>query len=485
MSSGPEWVRDAVFYQVFPDRFANGDASNDPAGTVPWSSAPTRDNYFGGDLAGLVDRLAYLEELGINGLYLTPIFRAGTNHRYDTHDYYSVDPALGNAGLLRELVQEAHARGIRVLLDAVFNHVGTGFFAFDDVRRHGERSLYRDWFVLAGDEVATDPLNYQTCGGTHYLPKLDTSNPDVREYLLEVATHWLVQADIDGWRADVPWKVPIDFWEVFRARVKQVKPDAYLVGEAWWSWGSLRLAFDGLMNYRLRRTLFDFCLFDAMDAEDLAIDSRIILDESEGGDFMLNLLGSHDTARIATLAGGDMERVALAFVALFTYPGTPMIYYGDEVGLEGGDDPDCRRAMPWDPDRWDLRLHSLVKRLIELRRKSLALQRGTWEAILTFNRVLVFRRAYEDDQVIVILNAGSQRRDFTLRLPIDAPSRIVDSLTGEALPVEGSSLTVPVLRSRSALVLMPQRDYLGLSGPSTGDDHVPDYRPSSPPSTAS
>lgn len=481
--AGPDWVRSAVFYQVFPDRFRNGDASNDPADSVPWDAAPTLDNFFGGDLTGLMEKLGYLGELGVNALYLTPIFQADTNHRYDTADYFAVDPALGDAGQLRELVSEAHGRGIRVVLDAVFNHVGPRFFAFDDVRANGPRSRYRDWFLVREAEIREDPLSYQTCGGTWYLPKLNTMNPDVADYFLRVAVHWIEEASIDGWRADVPWKVPLEFWLAFRSRVKQLKPDAYLVGEAWWSWGSLRLAFDGLMNYRLRRSLFDFCLFDAMDAEDLAIDSRIILDESEGGDYMLNLLGSHDTARIATLAGGDLDRVALAFVALFTYPGTPMIYYGDEVGVEGGDDPDCRRAMPWDPDLWDMRLHSLVKRLVELRHKSLALQRGTWEALLTFNRVLVFRRAYEDDQVIVILNAGSQRRDFTLRLPIDAPPRFVDSLTGAALPAEGSSLTVPVLRSRSALVLMPQRDYLGLSGSSTGNGRVPDHRPSSPSST--
>lgn len=481
--TGPDWVRSAVFYQIFPDRFRNGDPSNDPAGSVPWNAAPTLDNFFGGDLSGVMERLGYLEELGVNALYLTPIFRADTNHRYDTADYFTVDPALGDAGLLRELVSEAHGRGIRVVLDAVFNHVGPRFFAFDDIRAHGSRSRYRDWFLVPEGEIHEEPLSYQTCGGTWYLPKLNTTNPAVAEYLLRVAEYWIEEAGIDGWRADVPWKVPLEFWRAFRSRVKQLKPDAYLVGEAWWSWGSLRLVFDGLMNYRLRRSLFDFCLFDSMDAEDLAIDSRIILDESDGGDFMLNLLGSHDTARIATLAAGDMDRVALAFVALFTFPGTPMIYYGDEVGLEGEDDPDCRRAMPWEQGQWNTPLHSLVKRLVELRHKSPALQRGTWEALLTFNRVLVFRRAHEDDQAIVILNAGPQRRDFTLTLPTDAQTRFVDSLTGEALPVESSSLTVPVLRARSALVLMPQRAYLELFGSSTGSGRIRDHIPSTPPST--
>lgn len=456
MSNGPDWVRDAVFYQIFPDRFRNGDAANDPPGTVPWPSAPTRDNFFGGDLAGVLERLPYLEDLGVNALYLTPIFRSGTNHRYDTHDYYTVDPALGDTGLLRELVQEAHARGMRVLLDAVFNHVGDGFFAFQDLRKHGKQSAYRDWFITHGDEIETDPLSYQTCGGTDYLPKLDTRNPEVREYLLEVAAHWLAEADIDGWRADVPWKVPIDFWHEFRARVKQAKPDAYLVAEAWWSWGTLRGAFDGLMNYRLRNDLLDFCLFDRKDAEDLEIESRLLVDDARGGEHMLNLLGSHDTPRLATLAGGDASRIELALVALFTYPGTPMLYYGDEVGLEGTDDPDCRRAMPWDEADWDHRRRALVQRLIELRRRSPALSRGDWQPLLAFNRVLAFRRAHLADEVVVVLNAGPERRDFAVELPDGSRSRFVDALTGESLSANGRALTVPVIHGRSARVLVPE-----------------------------
>jgi cyclomaltodextrinase / maltogenic alpha-amylase / neopullulanase len=455
-SDGPDWVRDAVFYQIFPDRFANGDRTNDPPGTVPWSSAPTRDNFFGGDLAGILERLPYLEDLGVNALYLTPIFRAATNHRYDTHDYYAVDPAVGDTGLLREFVQEAHARGIRVMLDAVFNHVGEGFFAFEDLRRNGAQSAYRDWFVLRGDRAVSEPLSYQTCGGAPYLPKLDTTNPEVREYLLDVAAHWLVQADIDGWRADVPWKVPLDFWDAFRARVKSVMPDAYLVAEAWWSWGPLRHVFDGLMNYRLRNDLFDFCLFDRKDAEDLAIESRLLLAESSGGHHMLNLLGSHDTARIATLAEGDAERIEFALVALFTYPGAPMLYYGDELGLEGGDDPDCRRAMPWDEDAWNHRRRDLVRRLIELRRASVALRRGDWQPLLAFNRVLAFRRTHGDEQAIVVLNAGPERRDFALELPSGSPAGFVDALSGDAFACNGRTLALPVLRARSALVLVPQ-----------------------------
>ncbi len=451
--AGPDWARDAVFYQVFPDRFWNGDPSIDPPGVARWGDAPTRESFFGGDLAGITARLSHLERLGISGLYLTPIFASGSNHRYDTYDYFQVDPLLGDKGALRELVQEAHRRGIRVLLDGVFNHVGDGFWAFRDLRANGDASAYRDWFHAPELPLSPDPPNYQTCGGAHFLPKLNTANPAVREHLLSVATHWIDEADVDGWRLDVPWKVPLEFWRAFRERVKEHRPGAYLVGEAYWSWGDLRSVFDGLMNYRLRARLLDFCLLDDMDAEDFAIELRLLLQDSDGGDLMLNLLGSHDTPRLLTLAGGDEQRVALALAALFALPGTPMLYYGDEVGLEGGEDPDCRRPMEWDESRWRRPIYDLTRTLTALRRESVALRRGSTEVLVTFNRVLAFRRKHGADEVIAVLNAGAARRDFGVRLSPDAPARYVDVLTDTSHAARDSALHIPELPARTALLL--------------------------------
>jgi cyclomaltodextrinase len=451
---GPDWVRDAVFYQVFADRFANGNRAIDPPGVADWDEdAPTRDNFFGGDLVGITAKLSHLERLGASGLYLTPIFLAGSNHRYDAHDYFRIDPAVGDTGALRELVEEAHGRGIRVLLDGVFNHVGDGFPPFRDLVGRGADSPYRDWFFEQGFPVAADPPNYQTCGGTPYLPKLNTANPDARELLLRVGTHWIEEAGIDGWRLDVPWKVPLDFWHAFRERVKELRPDAYLVGEAWWSWGELRTVFDGLMNYRLRARLFDFCLFDSMDAEDLAIELHLLLREADGGGLMLNLLGSHDTARLITVAGGDEERVLLALCALFTLPGTPMLYYGDELGLEGEDDPDCRRPMPWDETKWRLSLFEATRRLIALRAESIALRRGSYETLLTFNRVLAYRRTHGAYEVVVVLNPGPERRDLAVPLPASAGAAFTDLLAGGRYVASDVSLVLPTLPARSALIL--------------------------------
>jgi cyclomaltodextrinase len=451
---GPDWVRDAVFYQVFPDRFSKSGRQGEVADLAPWGAAPTRENFFGGDLPGITEKLDHLERLGATALYMTPIFKAGSNHRYDTHDYFQVDPLLGDDGALRELVDEAHRKNIRVILDGVFNHVGDGFWAFEDLRINGDRSTYRDWFLARELPLETEPPNYQTCGGAAFLPKLNPANADVRDHVLRVATHWIDQAGIDGWRLDVPWKVPHDFWRAFRACVKQARPSAYLVGEAWWSWGGLLRVFDGLMNYRLRSALLSFCLFDEMDAEDFAIELQLILDASEGGARMLNLLGSHDTPRLITLADGDVERTALALSTLFVLPGAPMLYYGDEIGMEGGEDPDCRRTMEWDEAAWNTSLFDLVRNLAALRNDSMALRRGDTAVLLAFNRVLAVRRRHGADELIAVLNAGAARRDFVVPLPGHNGADFVDALgSGDVYPADGPELVIGNLPARTALLL--------------------------------
>ena len=452
--SGPDWVRDAVFYQIFPDRFANGDPANDPPGTVAWDSPPSRENFFGGDLQGICERLPYLEALGVNALYLTPIFKAGTNHRYDTHDYLEVDPALGDKAVLRDLVADAHARGIRVVLDGVFNHCGEGFWAFRDVAERGRQSPYWHWFFVRHWPLVREPPSYQTCGGAPYLPKLNTAHPDLRRYLLDVAAHWMEEVGVDGWRLDVPWKVPIDFWAEFRRIVKERKPDAYLVGEAWQAWGGLLDVFDGLMNYRLRRRLLDFCLDGSADAEDLAVDTEALLAET-GSALMLNLLGSHDTPRLLTLARGDVDRTILALTALFTFPGTPLLYYGDEHGMEGEDDPDCRRAAVWSEERWNGRIHEAVRRLIALRHVHPALRRGSWSVELAFNRVLAYRRSAGDDEIVVVLNAGPAIRDVEISIAGSPRGAFEDGLSDVRYVRTGPRLVLPELPALSTLVLRP------------------------------
>jgi len=457
----PAWVQDAIFYEIFPERFYNGDPTNDPPGTRPWGGLPTRDNFFGGDLQGILDKLPYLQNLGVNALYLTPIFKARTNHKYDTCDYLVIDPAFGSLDLLRELVAEAHLRGIRIVLDGVFNHCGDGFWAFRDVCQRGAESPYVDWFIVDSFPIQQTPPNYQTCGGVDYLPKLNVNNPAVRDYLLHVATYWLQEAGVDGWRLDVPWKVSPDFWRAFRRAVKAVNPEAYIVGEIWrdgrpWLQGD---TFDAIMNYRLRDYVLDFCVRDAMDAEDFGFEiTQLRQDQGDTVAFQLNLLGSHDTARILTVCGGDVERVILALVFQFTYLGAPMIYYGDEVGMEGADDPLCRGTMVWDEERWDRRLNETYRRLIQIRRQHPALRQGAFETLRVFNAVYAYRRHNEQDDVVIVLNPRQARSEFAIPLGhgSQVSERWRDLLGGGTYLVRQGSLRINELGARSALVLSPE-----------------------------
>jgi glycosidase len=460
--SAPEWARERVFYQIFPDRFFNGDPANDPPEAVPWDSLPTRDNFFGGDLVGIRAQLDYLERLGIGALYLTPFFRARTNHRYDTSDYLQIDPAAGTLDDFRALVADAHRRDMRLILDAVFNHCGDGFWAFEDVIQRGAASPYADWFSVASYPATTTPPSYQTCGGAAFLPKLNHANPAVREYLLGVARYWLEQG-ADGWRLDVPWKVPLDFWRAFRAEVFQTRPDAYIVAETWrgtapWLGGD---TVHGVMNYRLRAAILDYCAWDHMDAEDFDYElAQLRAEHGASAPYHLTLLGSHDTARILTACRDDAERARLAAILQFTYIGIPMIYYGDEIGMAGESDPLCRAGMIWDERRWNTRLYETYRRLIALRRAHAALTHGGFEPLTVFNAVYAYHRFLDEESVVVVLNPREACQD--VRVPLGrAAGRATtweDALTGEHFAAHEGMLVLARLPSRAGYVLLPRKD---------------------------
>jgi len=463
--TNPDWVKNAVFYQIFVDRFANGDSTNDPPGVVPWGSAPTRDNFFGGDLRGVLDYLPYLENLGVTALYLTPIFEARSNHKYDTSDYLTIDPAFGDAKSLHKLVSTAHDRGMRVILDAVYNHCGIGFWAFEDVQKKGASSKYASWFFVDHYPISQDPPNYQTCGGVWYMPKLNIKNPEVKEYLINAATHWIETCGIDGWRLDVPWKASMDFWKLFRERIKRIKPDAYIVGEVWrdprpWLQGD---TCDGVMNYPLRNYILDYCVYDTMDAEDFDYEINLLrLAHGSSANIQLNLLGSHDTPRLLTLCKDDIARVILAVTFLFTYVGAPMIYYGDEIGLRGGNDPDCRKCMSWEATDWEHGLVNIYRNLIRARHKHPALRRGDFLPLLIFNGVYAYLRRFDDDEVIVILNPREERHQIKIPLcNLDIKGKLWHNLLGEGtFKVREAHLQIETLLSKSALILIPHSEKL-------------------------
>jgi cyclomaltodextrinase len=436
-ASVPAWVQDAVFYQIFPDRFANADPALNPPDVRAWDSPPARDGFLGGDLAGIVAHLDHIVDLGANTLYLTPIFAAGTNHRYDAYDYFTIDPLLGDLGSFRELIREAHARGVRVVLDAVLNHCGVGHWAFQDVVANGAQSPYVNWFYVEDLPVVQRPVpNYGTCSGCWYLPKWNLHNPEVREHHLKVARYWLEQG-IDGWRLDVPYFVPTAFWREFRRVVKEVNPEAYIVAEEWRSptqWLAGDTA-DGTMNYTLRDLVLGFTADRKQDARTFAAGMNDLRDQvpHHARASMLNLLGSHDTERLVTRHEDDAVATRLALTLLTTSPGVPMVYYGDEIGMAGDNDPGCRAGMEWQKDRWDTETLQWLTSLLALRAKLPALRKGTDEYPYAVGDVVVRRRTLDDDVVLVAVNRGP--------VDVDVPRSAVGNVDlVEAWPVAGPSV---------------------------------------------
>ena len=435
--SGPDWVRDAVFYQIFVDRFASSARVPKPGPMEPWDSPPTTHGFKGGDLLGIAEHLDDLQSLGVTALYLTPVFASASNHRYHTFDYEAVDPLLGGDAALRELLDRAHDRQMRVILDGVFNHASRGFWPFNHVLENGAGSPYLDWFYLdprvrAGrrrlvaypgrreesamarhrdgglpGSASERILGYQAWWDLPALPKLNHGNPAVREYIFGIAERWL-RFGIDGWRLDVPEEIgEPGFWEEFRRRCLAVNPDAYLVGELWnpapgWLAGGPEGGrFHAAMNYPLAESILSFVASGHLDeglvakTHEYARNVRAI-DGPEFGrqlgrvmttyepavtQMQLNLLDSHDTPRFLSLAGGDRSALRLAMLIVMTLPGAPCIYYGDEIGLEGREDPDCRRSYPWDPARQDGELRAFVAGLAELRRSEPALRHGRFRLL--------------------------------------------------------------------------------------------------------
>ncbi len=443
----PAWVKDAIFYQIFPERFANGDPSNDPKGVLPWGGKPERDNFFGGDLQGVIDHLDHLSELGITGIYFTPLFEATTNHKYDTADYMKIDPHFGDIATVKKLVQACHERGIKVLFDAVFNHSGKTFAPFVDVMEKGEKSRYKDWFHVREYplQVKDGVPSYDTFAFEPLMPKLNTENPEVKEYLLKVAEFWIKEVGIDGWRLDVANEVDHAFWRDFRKVVKAANPDAYILGEIWhessaWLQGD---QFDAVMNYPFTEAVLDFVVRGTLDAEGFAnaIGKQLSRYPLQASEVAFNLLDSHDTPRLLTLCDGNKAKMKLAALFQFTYSGTPCIYYGDEVGLDGGPDPDCRKCMEWDPKRQDRDLFAFYQKLIKVRKQLAPLRTGSLKFLLTEKggSKLAYERVLNGEKVLVLLNNYDAGQTFTI--PADGKSWS-DAFNGQTYNTADGKLAV-------------------------------------------
>lgn len=383
---------------------------------MPWGGKPERDNFFGGDLQGVIHHLDHLSELGVTAVYFTPIFSATTNHKYDTEDYMKIDPQFGDMDKLKQLVSLCHERGIRVLLDAVFNHSGKTFAPFIDLQENGEHSRYKDWFYIHKFPIAIENgiPTYDTFAFEPLMPKLNTANEEVKAYLLQVAEYWIKEANIDGWRLDVANEVDHQFWRDFRQVVKKVKPDAYILGEIWhesstWLQGD---QFDAVMNYPFTHAVHDFFVDQICDAQVFAnaIGRQLSRYPRQANEVAFNLLDSHDTPRLLSKCGDDKRKMKLAAQFQFTFTGTPCIYYGDEVGLTGGEDPDCRKCMEWDPAKQDQELFAFYQQLIQMRMTYSALRSGkfTFLAAEAGSAKLVYAREDSHNKIIIIMNNSDQ-----------------------------------------------------------------------------
>ena len=424
----PDWVKNAVFYQIFPDRFAWSSRVNKPGIFEKWDSLPTIHGYKGGDLMGVYEKLDYLEDLGINAIYFNPIFQSASNHRYHTHDYYQVDPLLGGNEAFKTLLDAAHKRGIRIVLDGVFNHASRGFFPFNHILESGQDSPYKDWFIVHGYPLNAyqGKPNYACWWNNPALPKLNTENPIVRRYIMDIARYWIDQG-VDGWRLDVPFEITTaGFWEEFRDVVKTANPDAYIVGEVpteAQTWLNSGTKFDAVMNYQLTHAAVGFFGGDSFDqklAEGMmglpqprSLDAPAFAKRTsellkiypkEFAYAQLNLLDSHDMPRFLSLMNGNVDKLRLAYTFVLTYPGAPCIYYGDEIGLDGGRDPLCRKSFSWREEDWKTDLRDAIKEAITVRHAMPALRTGSYEPIHAQDGVLAYLRRDELDTALVVLN---------------------------------------------------------------------------------
>lgn len=368
------WMASACFYQIFIDRFFQGNKDKDCSYIdLAWGEIPNPKSFAGGDLQGIRKKLPYLRELGINALYLTPIFQSVSNHKYDIQDYFNVDPMFGTNEDFAALVDTAHAMHMRIVIDAVFNHVSDRCYRFRDVLQKGKASAYFDWFIIHGDTVDQKCVNYECFSSCHYMPKWNTSNPEVQDFLIGIAVHWIQKYKIDGWRLDVSDEVSHHFWRRFRDAVKAANPECVIIGENWHNANAYLHGdqYDSIMNYAFTKACLDFFAFDALDARGFAdkLNELLMRNTDIVNTMMLNLLDSHDTHRFFTLVGEDRTKLESALAVLYLFVGAPCIYYGTEVNLPGGYDPDCRRTMDWEKADRREGTWKVIQKLAQLKRE--------------------------------------------------------------------------------------------------------------------
>ncbi|MDD6918815.1 glycoside hydrolase family 13 protein [Anaerococcus sp.] len=400
------WMKEAVFYQIFVDRFARANFSKDDSYiNMAWEDKPSPTSFAGGDLLGIVDKLDYLKDLGVNAIYLTPIFRSNSNHKYDIIDYFKIDPHFGNEEDFRKLVDNIHARGMKLVLDGVFNHMSKDNLIFQDALEKYKDSDYFDWFYINEDKT------YETFAKVTAMPKINTSNERVQKYLIDVGKYWIEKFDIDGWRLDVSDEISHDFWRAFRKEIKGLKKDAVILGENWHDGSSFLMGdqFDSIMNYSFTKASLDFFKGE-IDARAMAfrLNRVLVRNKDQVNRMNLNFLDTHDTLRFLTEVDGSEDKLLSGIALMTVFMGTTCMYYGTEIGLEGGYDPDCRRSFIWDRLGEKENLIIKIKEIFSLKSKEPIKEGGI--RVKSDEGLLIIERFYGSSEIKLVINLKDARQ---------------------------------------------------------------------------
>ena len=473
----PDWVYGGVMYQVFPERFANGDSSINPPNTVDWGSTPTRLDFQGGDLYGVIQNLDHIESLGVNIVYLNPIFLSSSTHKYDSWDHFKVEPTLGGDDALKELIKECHNRDMKIILDCSLNHVHPRHFGFQDIIKNGENSKYRDWFTvfdypvrfihrphlysntykvgwdgneseykrylektfqetMVPVEIRDDdgPIvepTFKAWWGVPDMPKVNFKNKDARQWALDVTKYWIENFDIDGWRMDVAKELDFSFWKDFRDIAYGTKEDVLLISEIFgdtsqWLQGD---RFDGTMNYSFRETMTDYFATKRINDKEFAdsLANLYSMYSFEALSSCQNLLSSHDVKRFLNRSGNNEDSILGAIFLQTTFPGIAGIYYGDEVGLGGADDPFNREPFPWnDQSSWNKTILEFTKTMMHIKKSNPIFKYGRFELLDYMEDVVIFRRILQDESLICVVNRDRLTKDIN----ISSNAHTIDILYG-------------------------------------------------------
>ena len=497
----PDWVYGGVMYQIFPERFRNGNDEITPENSIPWESTPTRLGFHGGDLYGVTEKIDYIKDLGVNIIYLNPIFLSSSTHKYDAWDHFKVDDTFGGDEALKDLIEEAHSRDMKVVLDCSLNHVHPRHFAFQDIVEKGEKSEYKDWFtvfdypvrflhrphlyanthkvgwdgnaeeyktylektfeetkvpveVVDDDGPIIEPT-FKAWWGVPDMPKINFKNDGARQWALDVTEHWIKNFDIDGWRMDVAKELDFSFWKDFRDVAYSAKKDILLISEIFgdtsqWLQGE---RFDGTMNYSFRETMTDYFATKRIDNKEFAnsLANLYSMYSFEALSSCQNLLSSHDVKRFLNRCGANTDGMFGAVFLQATFPGIAGIYYGDEIGLGGADDPFNREPFPWESeDKWNKDLLKFTSELMNIKTSQPILRYGNFEMVTYDDNYVIFRRVLNDESLLCIVNRDLNNKDIEL----NTNAHSVDMVYGDcSIELDSGKLKITDIADNFGLII--------------------------------